>query len=82
MPEKQKTRNWKDPKTVIAAFSITALLGLWNAFATQDRRSDGSWLASTASAVPEATEDQTCSTPTQMNKLGNKCATVTDTRSS
>lgn len=84
MPEKPKTRNWKDPKTVIAALSITALLGLWNAFATQDRRSDGTgnWLASTASALPEATSDEVCFTPIQMDKLGKKCPTVTHTRSS
>ena len=41
MPEKQKSRTWKDPKTVIAAVSVTALLTLWNAFASNDRQSTG-----------------------------------------
>lgn len=79
MPEKQKTHNWKDPKTIIAAVSVTALLTLWNTFATRDRQKiENKDLVST----PPATSDNSCLTLTQMKNLGEKCDTVTQTRSS
>jgi len=86
MPEKQKTRSWKDPKTIIAAVSVTALLTLWNTFASRDRQKTGDvdLLASTPSpsATPQATSDDACTEPTQMENLGKRCVTVTHTRSS
>lgn len=82
MPEKQKTRNWKDPKTIIAAVSITMLVTIWNTFATQDRgrAGDQDTFVSTPSATPELTPD--CSTHPQTSKVGERCVTVTSTRSS
>lgn len=86
MPEKQKTRNWKDPKTVIATISVTALLTLWNTFASYDRQRTGHVdpfePTPTPSATPERTLDNACATPSQTANLGKRCVTVTHTRSS
>ncbi len=85
MPEKQKTsHNWKNPKTIIAAISVTGLLTLWNTFATHDRqRTDGfDSVVPTSSAVPEAESDNRCSVPSLVKNLGTKCITVAQTRSS
>ena len=84
MPEKQKTRNWKDPKTVIATVSITAIITLWNTFATLDRHKTGDLesIASTPSAASQKKPNSVCLTPMQTKNLGAKCASVTHTRSS
>lgn len=86
MPEKQKKRTWKDPKTIIAAASVTMLLTLWNIFASRDRQKTGDTdlFAATPSpsATPPTTSDDACPTPTETEKLGSRCVTVTDTRSS
>ena len=84
MPEKQKTRSWKNPKTIIAAASVTVLLTLWNTFATNDRRRTGEMdeLVPTPSVAPEAQLDDDCPAPNQIRDLGMRCVTVTHTRSS
>jgi hypothetical protein len=85
MPEKQKpTRTWKNPKTIIAAFSLTGLLTLWNTFAAVDRqRTDHpDPLTSTPTAASELPSKSECSTPVPAKNLGIKCVSVTHTRSS
>ncbi|RPJ28112.1 MAG: hypothetical protein EHM33_05615 [Chloroflexi bacterium] len=84
MSEKQKTRNWKDPKTIIAAVSVTALATLWNMFATGDRARTGDMdlLLSTATGASQEKLDDNCPAPTQMKNLGKRCVPVTHTRSS
>jgi hypothetical protein len=84
MPEKQKTHNWKDPKTIIAAVSVTMLVTIWNTFASHDRArvKNTEAFVSTPSPRPEATADNTCPTPVQMQNVGKRCVTVTSTRSS
>ena len=84
MPEKQKARSWKDPKTIIAAVSVTVLVTLWNTFATRDRGSTGDTEAvvPTPSAAPQEIVDNICPTPTQTKNLGKRCVAVTSTRSS
>jgi hypothetical protein len=82
MPEKQKTRSWKDPKTIIAATSITAIITLWNAFATHDRHRTETLhsIASTPSTGPQATINTVCPPSLQTTSPGTEC--VTHTRSS
>jgi hypothetical protein len=82
MPEKQKTRNWKDPKTIIAATSITAIITLWNAFATHDRHGTETLqsIASTPSTPPQMAVNTACPPSLQTNNAGTEC--VTHTRSS
>ncbi|HSB00900.1 MAG TPA: hypothetical protein VLE49_09645 [Anaerolineales bacterium] len=83
MAEKQKTRDWKDPKTIIAAVSITMLVTIWNTFASHDRGrvEDKGVFVSTPSPTAEATADNTCPTPQAQNP-GKGCVPVTSTRSS
>jgi hypothetical protein len=84
MPDKQKTRNWRDPKTVIATASITAVLTLWNAFATYDRHGTekvDSHVPS-RSTVSQTKSNSICPTPTITEKMGKRCVPVTHTRSS
>ena len=82
MPEKQKTRNWKDPKTIIAATSITAIITLWNAFATHDRHRTETLqsIASTPSTGSQVPINTVCPPSLQTNSPGTQC--VTHTRSS
>jgi len=82
MPEKQKTRNWKDPKTIIAATSITAIITLWNAFATHDRHRTETLqsIASTPSAPSQMAINTVCPPSLQTTNPGTEC--VTHTRSS
>ncbi len=85
MPEKQKSsHNWKNPKTIIAAISVTGLLTLWNTFATHDRQRTSGFdpIAPTPSAAPETESDNRCSVPSPVKNLGTKCVTVAQTRSS
>ena len=86
MPEKQKTRNWKDPKTIIAAVSVTMLVTIWNTFATHDRRRVENADSLSTSPTPGATVDRPCPTPVkpndQIKSLKNGCVPVTSTRSS
>jgi hypothetical protein len=84
MPDKQKTRNWKDPKTIIATVCIATILTLWNAFATHDRHRTGALqpIASTASATPQTTSDSDCPPEIQAKDPGSKCVIVARTRSS
>ncbi len=84
MPEKQKMHNWKDPKTIIAAVSVTMLVTIWNTFATHDRGKIGDTesLVFTPSVMPESTSDNACPTLSHTRKLGKRCVTVTSTRSS
>ena len=85
MPEKQKSsHNWKNPKTIIAAVSVTGLLTLWNTFATHDRQKTGSWepIDSTSTVTPTPATDDACPKPDPATNLGTKCITVTATRSS
>lgn len=84
MPDKQKTRNWRDPKTIIATVAITGVITLWNAFATHDRQETGSMdpLAATPRSASQAKTNDVCPTPTQTENLGKRCVTVTHTRSS
>jgi hypothetical protein len=84
MPEKQKTRNWKDPKTIIATICIATILTLWNTFATHDRHKTGVLkpIASTSSATPQTRSNNDCAPVQQTKNLGTKCITVTHTRSS
>jgi len=80
MPEKQKSsHNWKNPKTIIAAVSVTGLLTLWNTFATHDRQRTEALNAvvSTPSARTERGSDNLCPTPNPTQNLGNKCVTIT-----
>jgi hypothetical protein len=85
MPEKQRTsRTWKNPKTIIAALSVTGLLTLWNTFAAIDRQRTGhtELFSSTPTATPDTTSRNACLTPSPVKNLGIKCASVTHTRSS
>ena len=87
MPEKQKTpRTWKNPKTIIAAISLTGLLTLWNIFATTDRLRTGhtemDLFGSTPTATPDMISDNACRTPSPSKNLGTRCVSVTHTRSS
>ena len=85
MPEKQKSsHNLKNPKTIIAAISVTGLLTLWNTFATHDRQRKPEWdeLIPTASAAPQTESDNPCSVPNLVKNLGTKCVTIAQTRSS
>jgi len=84
MPEKKKaSRNWKDPKIVIAALSLSGLLTLWNTFAPLDRKEDDGLNSSlpTPSVTIAPTVDPVCLTPT-LTKNIEECVTVTKTRSS
>lgn len=85
MLEKQKSsHNWKNPKTIIAAVSVTGLLTLWNTFATHDRQRTEALntVVSTPSAIPEMGSDNLCPTPNPAQNPGNKCVTITRTKSS
>lgn len=85
MPEKQKINNWKNPKTIITAASVTGLLTLWNTFASHDRqRSENlDLLTPAAHATAETKSDILCRTPAnQIENMGQKCVSVTNTRSS
>jgi hypothetical protein len=85
MPEKQKTsRTWKNPKTIIAALSLTGLLTLWNTFATVDRQRTGhtAMFGSKPTATPNTTPSRACLVPNPSKQLGIKCASVAHTRSS
>ena len=86
MPEKQKTRNWKDPKTIIATVSVTALVTLWNTFASYDRQRTGNVdpfePTLTPSVTPQTTPDNICPTPGETANMGKRCVSVTHTRSS
>jgi len=84
MPEKQKTRNWKDPKTVIATVSITAIITMWNTFATHDRHKTGTLepIASTPFPAYQRKAKMSCPASLQTKNWGTKCVTVTHTRTS
>ena len=86
MPEKQKTRNWKDPKTIIATVSVTALVTLWNTLASYDRQRTGDVDLLEATSIPSITSDtaleNACATPSETANLGKRCVSVTHTRSS
>ena len=85
MPEKQKQlRNWKNPKLIIAALSLSGLLALWNTFASIDRQKDGAVkpFLSNASATPESESVIACLLPGSKKRAGVDCATVTKTRTS
>jgi hypothetical protein len=86
MPEKQKTRNWKDPKTIIATVSVTALVTLWNTFASYDRQRTGNVDPLESTPTPSITSDtavkNACATPIETANLGKRCVSVTHTRTS
>jgi hypothetical protein len=85
MPEKQKTlRTWKNPKTIIAALSLTGLLTLWNSFATVDRQRTGhtDLFVSTPTATPGTTSSRACLVPSPAKQMGVRCVSVAHTRSS
>ena len=85
MPEKQKTsHNWKNPKTIIAAVSVTGLLTLWNSFASHDRQRTGEFdtFVPTPTVMPEVAQKDACPTPAPVEHLGTRCVPVTQTRSS
>jgi hypothetical protein len=85
MPEKQKqSHNWKDPKLIIVALSLSGLLALWNTFASIDRQKEdevGPSL-STASPTPGSETVIACLVPGSKKRAGIDCATVTKTRTS
>lgn len=83
MPDKQKMHNWKDPKTIIATASITAVLTLWNVFATSDRLHTGTFGARVS--TPRAKTDKVCPPSRPVNAFrdeGKKCVSVTRTQTS
>jgi hypothetical protein len=85
MPEKQKQlRNWKNPKLIIAALSLSGLLTLWNTFASLDRQKDDDLqpVFAPSSATLESATDIACLTPGSKKRPGVDCVTVTKTRSS
>lgn len=85
MPEKQKqSRNWKNPKLIITAISLSGLLALWNTFASMDRQKDDDLepVLSGASATPGSETDIACLIPGLKKRAGVDCVTVTKTRSS
>lgn len=85
MPEKQKQlRNWKNPKLIIAALSLSGLLTLWNTFASLDRQKDDDLepVFSPSSVTPESANDIACLMPGSKKRAGVDCVTVTKTRSS
>ena len=85
MPEKQKTRSWKDPKTVIAAVCVTTLLTLWNALASRDRVVFGAsdaGVSSSSHSTAQTKSNQVCPTLFTARNLGQRCGAVTQTRSS
>jgi hypothetical protein len=83
MPEKQKqSRNWKDPKLIITAISLSGLLALWNTFASLDRQKDEKPVLSAPSAAPGSESDLACITTAAKKRAGLDCVTVTKTRSS
>ena len=84
MPEKQKSHNWKDPQTIMAAFAMTVLLVLWNMFATHDRRRVGDVLTilPTPTVQVKTVSENICPESTPIKNLGKRCVTVTFTRSS
>jgi len=85
MPEKQKQlRNWKNPKLIIAALSLSGLLTLWNTFASLDRQKDDDLgpVFTTSSATSESATDVACFTPGLKKRAGVDCVTVTKTRTS
>jgi hypothetical protein len=85
MPEKQKqSRNWKNPKLIIAALSLSGLLALWNTFASIDRQKEDEVepALSAASPTPRSGTVSACLVPTSKKRAGLDCATVTKTRTS
>jgi len=84
MPEKQKTRNWKDPKTIIATVSIATILTLWNTFAAHDRHRTGvlKLIAFTPSTPSQTKLNNVCAPTLHAPNRGTRCMTVTSTRSS
>jgi hypothetical protein len=84
MPEKQKTRNLKDPQTIMAAVAMSLLLMMWNMFATHDRRRVGDIpsILSTPTVTTSKVPENVCPTSTPIKNLGKKCVSVTVTRSS
>jgi hypothetical protein len=85
MPEKQKQlRNWKNPKIIIEAISLSGLLTLWNTFASLDRQKDDNLepVLSPSSPTPESATDLACLTPGSKKRAGVDCVTVTKTRTS
>ena len=85
MPEKQKTRSWKDPKTVLAAVCVTTLLTLWNALASHDRLVFGASDAHVSASLHSTSQtksNQLCPTRLTATNLGQRCGTVAQTRSS
>ena len=87
MPEKHKqSRNWKNPKLIIAAISLSGLLTLWNTFATIDRQKDEeggpSLSRASATATPDTGTVIACLLPGSKKRAGVDCVTVTKTRTS
>lgn len=83
MPEKQKPRDRKELHTILAAFAMTLILTLWNAFATHDRQKVEAASPSDAlSASVVGHPSGVCIVPAPERNTGAKCMTVTRTRSS
>lgn len=83
MPEKQKPRDRKELHTVLAAFAMTLILTLWNAFATHDRQKVEA--ASPSDVMPVSAPGEpsgACFAPAPARNIGARCMTVTRTRSS
>jgi len=82
MPEKQKTRDWKEVRTIVAAFAMTLLLTLWNLLANQDRHKTHEAQNSTGAAIAANNSTEDCSPLSLATFLNPNCKSITATRSS
>ena len=81
MPEKQKHRDRKEIPTVLAAFAMTLIVAMWNAFSNHDRHKVEA--ASPNALMPAIGNiSDACTTPVPAKNTGARCMTVTRTRSS
>lgn len=83
MPEKQKPRDRKELHTVLAAFAMTLILTLWNAFATHDRQKvEAASPSDVRPASMTGESSDVCLAPAPARNIGARCMTVSRTRSS
>ncbi len=81
MPEKPKTRDWKDLHYSLAAFAMMIMIALWNVFAIHDRgRSHKN--PSALQNDKQTSLAEACISISHTDNLGTRCSIVTSTRSS
>lgn len=86
MPEKQKTQNWRQAQTIIAAGAITGILAFWNMIASIDQHKPKDkteifrWVACTPTPGPNTDLRILGSALSSENRSETSC--ITRTRSS